>query len=237
MLPVDLAFAQIVNATTAAYLSNPPVYMSYRERTHILAPSLGREQEIDRSVMVRVADDFAIMRDLPNGGERIGQAFPIIPYFDPLSNFTFSYYANLKRVDISLKREEPIQFALPSPDPGVNAVVPYLSFWAPAYAPDSTEGRLHFMVGLTPRYNGYYPADLVEDPQTHLPSHIEVRYGTDSMVIDLDYQVLEGHWLLSRGSFTDTEHVGPLTFQVLSDTIYDQFVFSSTPPDPRLGTT
>ncbi len=235
MLPVDLAFARLVNATTAAYLGNPPAYMSYRERTHIVAPSLGREQEIDRSVMVRVADDFAIMHDLPNGGERIGQAFPIIPYFDPLSAYSFSYYANLKRVDITLTREAPIQFVLPAPDPSVNAVVPYLSFWSPAYAPDSTEGHLHFTVGLTPIYNGYYPADLLVDPQTRLPSHIEMRYGTDSMIIALDYQVLEAHWVLRQGSFTDTEHVGPLGFQVISTTLYDQYVFSATPPDPRLA--
>lgn len=235
MLPVDLAFAQFVNATTAAYTSNPPIYMSYRERTHIAAASLGRTQEIDRSVMVRVADNFAIMRDLPNGGERTGQAFPIIPYFDPLSNFTFGYYANLKRVDINLTRGAPIQFTLPGPDPKVNAVVPYVSFWSPSYAPDSTESRLHFTVGLTPRYNGYYPADLLEDPQTHLPAHIEIRYGTDEMIIDLDYAVIGGHWLLSHGSFTAQERVGPLSFEVVSDTMYDQFAFSTTAPDSRLA--
>src|SRR5580658_7267372 len=98
MIPPDVAFALLINRTTASYEANPPVYMTYTERTHVQVTSLGRTQDINRSIAVRIADDYAIMRDLPDGGARTGQAFPIVAYFDPLSVFGFSWFANLKRV-------------------------------------------------------------------------------------------------------------------------------------------
>ena len=99
MLPPDLAFALLINRTTDYYQAHPPVYMTYVEHTHVTAPTLGRAQDINRSIAVRIADNFAVMQDLPDGGHRTGQAFPIVAYFDPLSAFQFSYFANLKRVE------------------------------------------------------------------------------------------------------------------------------------------
>ncbi len=61
------------------------------------------------------------------------------PIFDPFSNFKFSYFANLKRVDITLDRGAPFFLSIPPPDPSVNVVVPYNSYWAARYAPDSTD--------------------------------------------------------------------------------------------------
>ena len=142
MMTADLAFALLINRTSAFYQAHPPVYMTYIEHTHVSAPTLGRAQDIDRSIAVRVADDFAVMKDLPNGGQRTGQAFPIVAYFDPLSNFKFGYFANLKRVDITLQRGAPFYLTIPDPDPSVNVVVPYNSYWAARYAPDSTDTRV-----------------------------------------------------------------------------------------------
>ncbi len=102
MILPDVALALLIDRTAAYYRQNPAAYMTYTEHTHVSAPSLGRAQDINRSVAVRVADDYAVMRDLPNGSERTGQAFPIIAYFDPLSEFQFRYFANLKRVDITI---------------------------------------------------------------------------------------------------------------------------------------
>ena len=117
MMTADLAFAMLINRTSAFYQANPPLYMTYVEHTRVSAPSLGRAQDIDRSITVRVADNFAVMKDLPNGGWRAGEAFPIVAYFDPISNFKFSYFANLKRVDITLDRGAPFFLAIPAADP------------------------------------------------------------------------------------------------------------------------
>jgi hypothetical protein len=237
MLPPDLALALLINRTTQAYQTNAPAYISYRERTHITT-STGRTQEIDRSVLVRNSDNFAIMRDLPAGGEHLGPAFPIIPYFDAFSQFSLGYFANLKAVNIDLQRKDPLQFPIPAPDPGVDIAIPYATFWAPRYAPDSTETALHFDVDPTPRTgdNSFYPSNVREDPATRLPARVELRDTGSDMVITLDYAVINGHWIITHGTFAQTQHVAIFgTFKVKADTAFDQFAFSDTPPDPRLG--
>src|SRR5665213_637692 len=143
MLSADLALALLVNQTATAYTTGAPAYISYIEHTHITAASLNRTQDINRAVVVRNADNFAIMHDLPQGAERTGQAFPIVPYFDPFSSFSFGYYANLKLVTITLTRMDPIVFPIPPADPSVDVVLPYNSFWVARYAPDSTNAAMH----------------------------------------------------------------------------------------------
>jgi hypothetical protein len=237
MVSADVALANLMNRTATAYVQNAPAFIVYREHTHVGAASLGRTQDIDRAVKVRQADNYAVMQDLPQGAERTGQAFPIIPYFDPFSQFSFSWFANLKRVDITIERMPPGLLPLPPPDPGADVLIPYFSFWSPSYAPDSTPARTHILIATTPAYpaGSMYPAQVVEDPRTHLPSHIEMRTDNGDEVIGLDYQVIENHWVITHGTFTSRQHVGPLSFQVVSDTTYDQFQFPATAPDPRLA--
>jgi hypothetical protein len=239
MMTADLAFAILMNRTSAYYQANPPSYMTYVEHTHVSAPSLGRAQDIDRSVAVRVADNFAVMKDLPNGEQRAGQAFPIVAYFDPLSNFKFSYFANLKRVDITLQRGDPFYFKIPAPDPSVNVLVPYNSYWAARYASDSTDAALHLLIDPTPRVaQGLYPAEIVENAATQLPSHIAMRVaGASDESIALDYSVIDGHWVIVHGIFSQTMHVAFLTYKIIADVTYSQITFPSEAPDPRLAGT
>lgn len=235
MISPDLALAQLVNRTAVAYTQHAPDFMTFRERTRVTVPSFGRSQNIDRSVKVRVSDDYAIMQDLPSGAQRQGQAFPIIPYFDPFSAFDFGYYANLKRIDITLKRGAPVYFTIPPPDPNVTTIVAYNAFWAPAYAPDSTDTRLHLLIDPTSRAgSGFYPSEVVEDPRTHLPARIVMRTTGDDEVISLDFAVLENHWVISHGIFSATERTGPLKFQVIADVTYDRYAFPTVAPDPLL---
>jgi hypothetical protein len=238
MIPPDIALVQLINRTATAYVSNAPAYITYRETTHVAA-SMGRSQDINRYVAVRQADDYAVMQDLPQGAQRVGQAFPIIPYFDPLAGFSYSWFANLKRVDITLKRYAPTLWQVPAADPGVNAFVPYISFWAPAYAADSTPQRVHLQVGPTPALpNGdLYPADIVVDPQTQLPSHLEIRFIGDPTIISLDYQTIDGHWVITHARYSAPQHFGPMNFSIVSDTTYTDITFPATPPDPRLAGT
>jgi hypothetical protein len=230
VLAPDLALALLVNRTAAAYNANPPAYIVYRETTLVRAPSLGRSQEIDRNVVVRNSDDVAVMHDIPDGTQRIGEAFPVIPYFDPFSQFTFSYFANLKRVDITLKRGAPMQFTIPE-NPNVEAVVPYMSFWNVTYAPDSRPDRLDFtIVPTSPSSSGMYPSDVVEDPATQLPSHVVLKDTQSDMVISLDYSIVDGHWIATHGTFDATEHALFLTFEVQADVTFTDFSFPSSPP-------
>ena len=238
MIPADLALVQLINRTATAYVRNAPAYITYREFTHVTS-SVGRTQDINRYVAVRQADDYAVMQDLPQGAQRVGQAFPIIPYFDPLAGFSYSWFANLKRVDITVKRYPPTMWPLPAADPGVNVVVPYINFWAPSYADDSTSAHLHFQVAPTPSLpsGDLYPADVVVDPQSQLPSHMEIRFIGDPTIISLDYRTIDGHWVITHARYTAPQHAGPFNFTVTSDTTYQDITFPATPPDPRLAGT
>lgn len=233
MLPPDLAFAQYFNATTKAYVQNAPVYITYRERTHVDAsgPFVKTNRDVNRSVMLRQSDNFAIMKDLPNGGETQGQAFPIIPYFDPLSNFTFSYFVNLKAITITLDRQTPPLLALPQPDPNVDAVIYYLSFWHPAYLDGSTDAAPRFKIDpVAPQAHQPYPAEVSIDPSTGLPKHIDLKFVSDGLDVQLDYAVIAGHWIITHGRMSSQQ--GP--FHGVSDTVFDNFAFPQTAPDPRM---
>ena len=234
MIGADLALALLINRTAAAYSARPPAYITYRERTRVTVPSLGRSQEIDRLVALRNADNFAIMHDLPHGATRTGEAFPIIPYFDPFSSFTFSYYANLKAISITLKRGAPIVFPIPTPDPRADVTVPYISFLAPSYAPDSTPPAPHMLIAPTPLDTGMYPSEVQVDPATELPSHIVLSDSRSDMRIGLTYRVVDGYWVIVRGVFSATEHALGFSFNVRAVTRYDEFTFPTTPPDPAL---
>ena len=238
MLPADLALVGLINRTATAYVSSAPAYITYRERTHVTS-SIGRTQEVNRYVAVRQADDYAVMQDLPQGAQRTGQAFPIIPYFDPFAGFNYQWFANLKRVDITITRFAPVLWEIPKPDPGVDAVVPYISFWAPSYAADSTAAQVHLRVDPTPALpqGDIYPYDVVVDPQTQLPSHIEMRFLGDPTTIDLDYRTIAGHWVLTHARYTAPQRVGPMSFTITSDTTYTDMTFPSAPPDPQLAGT
>ncbi|MFY9862107.1 MAG: hypothetical protein WAK80_16270 [Candidatus Cybelea sp.] len=236
MMTADLALALLINRTSTYYLANPPVYMTYTERTHVSAAGMGRTQDLNRSIAVRVADNYAVMKDLPDGMQRTGEAFPIVAYFDPFSNFSFGYFANLKRVDITLERGKTYQFPIPQPDPSVNVVVPYNSYWAASYAPDSTDAALHVLIEPTPRIkHGLYPAAVVEDPVTHLPSHIEMRAVEGDESFALDYKVVDGHWVVVHGTFSATQHVVFMTVKVLADVTFSDIAFPTEAPDPRLA--
>jgi hypothetical protein len=239
MMTPDLALALLINRTSAYFLANPPVYMTYTEHTRVTAPTLGRAQDIDRSIAVRIADDFAVMQDLPNGSQRSGEAFPIVAYFDPISQFRFSYFANLKRVDIMLERGAPISLSIPEPDPRVTVLVPYNSYWAAHYAPDSTDAALHLLIEPTARVQqGLYPSEVVEDATTRLPKHIVMRVaGGSDEVISLDYAVIDGHWVIVHGTFSQTMHVAFLTYKIIADVTFSNIAFPTEAPDPRLAGT
>lgn len=238
MIGADAALAALINRAAATYLTAAPTYITFRESTHIEGAS--KSEDIDRSVAVRVADDYAVMQDLPNGAQRVGSAFPVIPFFDPFSTFRFSYFANLKRIDISFDPGQPFQLQFPAPDPSVNTVVSYFSEWAPRYAPDSTDDALHFLIEPTPRTgnDSFFPSDVTEDPATHLPSHVTLQANGTDMVIGLDFSMVGGYWVVTRGTWSATQHVALIgAFKVNAVTTFSDFTFPTTAPDPRIAGT
>ncbi|MGA7354097.1 MAG: hypothetical protein WA431_08545 [Candidatus Cybelea sp.] len=238
MMTADLALVLLINRTSGFYVANAPAYMTYTEHTRISAPSMGRSQDINRSVAVRVADNFAVMQDLPEGAQRTGQAFPVIAYFDAFSAFSYTYFAGLKRVDIAVRQGRPLAYSTPAPDQSVNAVVPYNSFWAAQFAPDSTDTALHIVIEPTARVpHSLYPSEVIEDPSSQLPAHVEWRgTGGDDEVLTFDYQILQGHWVLVHATFSQTQHALG-SFKVFADVRFANIAFPTQAPDPRLAGT
>ena len=237
MIGADAALAALINRASTAYTTNAPAYVTYVEHTHVTGAN--RSEDIDRSVMVRVADDYAMMQDLPNGSHRTGTAFPIIPFFDPFSSFHFSYFANLHRLDITFVPGAPWVLQMPAADPSVDALVPYFSTYAPRYAPDSTDAALHLLIDPTSRIgaNTLYPSEVIEDPQTQLPSHVTMQLTGADEVIGLDYAIVDGYWMITRGTWSATQHVLGLTFKVSAETTFTDFTFPATAPDAGLSGT
>lgn len=239
MIPADQAFIDVWNRTAVAYTQDPPAFITYDEYTHASAPSLGRSQDINRSVQVRQADNFAVMRDLPNGGERTGKAFPIIPYFDPFSSWSYSWFANLKNVNIDLIRYPVGTIVEPPPDPSATFNLTYLVIWYPSYFPDSAPGAEHLKVLPTPALldkQMYFP-DVRVDPHTHLPSHVEIKWQGIPDDLTLDYRIMQGHWVITHATYTSPQHVGPFSFTAVTEVTYKDMAFPQTAPDARLSGT
>jgi hypothetical protein len=239
MIPPDQALLDVWNRTATAYVQNAPAYITYNETTHASSSSVGRTEDINRYVAVRQADDFAVMRDLPDGGERTGKAFPIIPYFDPISQWDYSWFANLKKVDINLTRYPVGSISFPPPDSAASMSVGYFSFWAPSNFPDSAPGAEHLRVMATPNDPArmYYFPEIVVDPQTHLPSRIEIKWTTLGDDLKLDYRVIDGHWIVTHATYVTQQHYGFMNFTVTSETAYNDIAFPADAPDPRLAGT
>lgn len=237
MIGADAALAALINQAAVQYTYTVPAYMTFTESTHI--EGANRAEDINRSESVRVADDFAVMHDLPNGATRTGPAFPVIPLIDPFSPIDFSYFANLKRIDITFIPRPAYYFKPPAPNPNVNAVVPYFPYWYPQYAPDSTPDAIHLLIDRTSVWpaDAFYVSDVKEDAATHLPSHATLQTANSDMVIGLDFTVIDGYWVVTRGTFSATQHTFLGSFKVTAETDYTNFAFSTTAPDPAISGT
>jgi hypothetical protein len=58
------------------------------------------------------------------------------------------------------------------------------------------------------------------------------------MTIGLDFSMVNGYWVITRGTFSATQHVAILgAFKVNAVTTFSDFTFPTTAPDPRLAGT
>ena len=79
---------------------------------------------------------------------------------------------------------------------------------------------------------------MIEDATTQLPKHIEMRVaGAGDEMFSLDYSVIEGHWVIVHGTFSQTMHVAFLTYKIVADVTFSDITFPTEAPDPRLAGT
>jgi hypothetical protein len=213
--------------------------------THVSVPSLQRERDVIRSVMVRTRDDLAVIQDLPQGQNQLGHGFPITPVFDALSSFGFNWSVTRTGALTAYVHDiVPLTYNAPQ-QAGADVIVSRLRYYHAEYAADSStspDGATHltmipyqFLVEQVPRDNFFFD-DIVCSNATGLPTHIRLPAGHETEMV-IDYAVVEGHWLVSHVHYEQT-YIGPLAlFRIHSsaDADYSEFTFPLTAPDPRLA--
>jgi hypothetical protein len=246
-LTPDIAFERAANAAAARWVQRP-AYVTYVERTHIEAPRVHRKQDVDRRVMVRTADDLAILKDLPNGGESFARPFPISPTFDALSYFRLNNNVNWHLQVFSSTtgqngtgQIEPMTFKDPQPSEN-EVVVTTLRFYYPTFAPDSSDapdGHMHLVLKALPTLTNdsgadFYITDVVIDNATMLP--LKVTYeGKDDRRFVIDYEFVGGTWIVQHAFFEQTAYGIAKVSRVhySGDVTFSDYQFSDSPPDPR----
>jgi hypothetical protein len=247
-LTPDVAFEQVANAAAARWATRP-AYVTYVARTHIEAPRVNRKQDVDRRVVVRTADDLAILKDLPNGGESFARPFPISPTFDALSYFRLNTNVNW-HLQVFASTTGPfgdgqiIPITFKDPKPNENeVVVTTLRFYYPKFAPDSSDapdGHMHLVLKALPTLTNdsgsdFYITDVVVDNATMLP--LKVTYeGKDDRRFVVDYGFVGGTWIVQHAFFEQTAYGLAKISRVhySGDVTFSDYQFSSTPPDSRL---
>ena len=243
-LAPDLVFQHTANVAAGAVEAAPP-FVAYRVSTHVSAPAIHKERDVVRGVMVRTSDDVAVVQDLPRGANQLAHGFPVTPSFDALSYFTLSWKVGYhSEVSSYVHDVTPLRYTdTPS---SADVVVVRLRQYRAEYAPDSSsapDGKTHiklvpydFVKKQVVRPDStFFLSDLYVDNATQLPA--QVRYeGGDDIVFLVDYDRIDGHWLVTHAHYEETLH-GPLrigSLHVIADARYDQFAFPATAPDPRL---
>ena len=247
-LTPDVAFEQSANAAAAAWAARP-AYVTYVTHVHAEAPSAHQSVDVDRLVTVRSADDMAILKDLPNGGQSIAPSFPISPTFDALSYFRLITNAGWhKRIFANITGPEgkgpivPITFKDPKPSEN-EVIVTTLRYYYPKFADDSSDapdGRMHIVMKALPTLtngNGsdFYLSDVVIDNATMLP--LSVTYeGKDDRKFQIDYTFVNKNWVVKHAFFEQTVYsvlkIGRVHYT--ADATFSDYQFSDASPDPRL---
>jgi hypothetical protein len=243
MLTADAEFRAAANAALAAWQNQPP-YIAYRVDVNVNIPAMKENRTISRAVEARTSDDRAVLQDLPQGQNQIGQSFPLIPTFDALSYFRIDFHLGdpIRRHNplSGVHMYQPLKFSDPvASNPDAAVVVTSLRNYYAHYADDSTDRLAHITMDPLPALtrgndSDFYIHDVYVDTQTLLPSR--VIYHGPTTDFEIDYTMVGNRWLVDHAFYKKTVvgplHIGQTTFTV--DAHFAGFTFPDQPKDARL---
>jgi hypothetical protein len=239
MIAADVQFRTSANAAAAAFAQSPP-YLVYKTDVVVDVPSLRRHKVISRAVETRTKDDFAALQDLPNGQRQYGHSFPLVPTFDALSYFRVTFNGSQRNTLSYVEPGPLITFTDPRLTSHADVVVTTLRYYHASYAADSSERIAHVVMDALPSLtlgnsSDFYIRDVFVDTATNLPTR--VVYTGPTTTFTTDYQVVEGHWLVSHVTYVHTFfaplRIGRVT--ATADASYHDFAFPAAPSDPKLA--
>ena len=238
MIAADVQFRTTANAAAAAFAQAPP-YLAYKTDVVVDVPSMRRHKAISREVETRTRDDYAMLQDLPQGQRQYAHSFPLIPTFDAISYFRVVFTGT--RNTLSYVEPGPaITFRDPHETSRADVVVLSLRYYHASYADDSNDRVAHILMDPLPSLttnnkSDFYLHDVYVDTATNLPTR--VHYLGPAADFTCDYQVVEGHWLVTHAVYTQTFygplHVGRVT--ATAEATNHDFAFPATPGDPKLA--
>lgn len=243
MLSAPEAFMAVANAT-AAIVHHDPAYVTYRvSGTMHFARG---DAAIARTVTVRTVDGNAVVRDERTGDEVLEPPFPAPPTFDALAHFTLqgewsalpSKEGTTRDVQLRVTNVAPLQYTMT--ESHADVVVHSVRGYTITYGQPGSDGTTHLQLAPTPQYfvDGPHRTawlhDVWYDPVTLVPTHV-VWNGHDRFELDARYATVDGVWLLHELRVAQVFHtLGVIQTAAWFDGVYDGYVFSATPPDPRL---
>lgn len=239
MIAADVQFRTTANAAALAFAQKPP-YLAYKTNVVVDVPSLRRHKVIARAVETRTRDDYAALQDLPQGQRQYGHSFPLVPTFDAISYFRVTFNGSGRNTLSYVEPGDPITFKDPRETSHADVVVTSLRYYHASYADDSNERLAHIVMDPLPSLtrgnsSDFYIHDVYADTVTNLPTR--VIYVGPTTTFTCDYQVVEGHWLVSHASYVHTFY-GPLRMgrvTATADATNTDFAFPATPADPKLA--
>ncbi len=239
MIAADVQFRTTANAAAAAFAQSPP-YVAYKTEVTVDVPSLRRHKVIERAVEARTRDDLAVLQDLPRGNRQYGKSFPLNPTFDAISYFRVTFNGSERNTLSYVEPGPAITFKDPRETSHADVVVVSLRYYHASYAPDTNDRIAHILMDplqslTTGNSSDFYLHDVYVDTATNLPTRV-VYIGPKTQ-FTIDYQVVQGHWLVSHATYVQTFygplHVGRVTGS--ADATYHDFSFPATPSDPKLA--
>jgi len=239
VIAADVQFRTTANAAAAAFAQKPP-YLAYKTDVVVDVPSLRRHKVISRAVETRTTDDYAALQDLPHGQRQYGHSFPLVPTFDAISYFRVTFNGSQRNTLSYVEPGDPITFKDPRETSHADVVVTSLRYYRASYADDSNDRIAHVLMDPLPTLtrgnsSDFYIHDVYIDTSTNLPTR--VIYIGPTTVFTCDYQIVQGHWLVSHANYVHTFfgplHVGRVT--ATADATNSDFSFPAAPADPKLA--
>ncbi|MEA2688869.1 MAG: hypothetical protein QOD51_1476 [Candidatus Eremiobacteraeota bacterium] len=239
MIAADVQFRTTANAAAAAFAAKP-AYIAYKTDVVVDVPSLRRHKVISRAVEARTSDDYAALQDLPQGQHQYGHSFPLAPTFDAISYFRVTFNGSQRNTLSYVEPGPAITFKDPRETSHADVVVTSLRYYRASYAGDSNDRIAHIVMDALPTLtrgnsSDFYIHDVYVDTASNLPTR--VVYEGPATTFTTDYQVIDGHWLVTHANYVHTFygplHMGRVTAS--AEATNHDFTFPATPADPKLA--